>query len=660
MKLIKCYVSSFGKLQDFSYDFTSGLNTIKQDNGWGKSTLATFIKAMFYGITSSKKSVAENERIKYKPWNSTAMFGGFVEFEWGDKIYKIERFFGNKESEDTVRLFDVQTGKEYPNTENLGKRIFEIDEDGFLSTTYLSQKDFEIKSNSSLTAKFNAVCEVQDSEAFDNALVKLEEKSKKYKMRGDKGLISETRREIVVVDEQILSVQKSLETIKVLQQDIAILEQDCNNLKKECNVLAEDINNSSERQAIKVKKAHFESLQRERKQVVEKIKEIDHVFNNNQTSQGEINNYIALNNDLVSTSANINTLKSDIENLKNLQPVNNVKKGLNICLILGAVLAVLGIGLAFNKLFIGLGAVLIGAILIIIGIVCNKPNVQAVSPYEQLIKEKQAEYEKLVDLSALAMQKINEFLGKFALNTSDNFTALNSLSKAFADRENLYENLKNLDKKLKEYDGDLAAFTKDLDTNVNVEELRRKFNFAQNEFSKKSSELAGKKASLINHENIANSIVELEAKKAELTENLNVYQREYNLTEKTIEFLKLADQNLKIKYRAPLQSSLNKYLKYIDQNENAQIDIDLNLTVNENGGNKAVDYYSKGYQNLYDICKRFALTDVLFTGEKPFIILDDPFYNLDDAKLERAIELIKNLSNEYQILYLVCHESRRG
>ena len=90
----------------------------------------------------------------------------------------------------------------------------------------------------------------------------------------------------------------------------------------------------------------------------------------------------------------------------------------------------------------------------------------------------------------------------------------------------------------------------------------------------------------------------------------------------------------------------------------ANIDIDLNVTVNEKHGVKVTDYYSKGYQNLFEICKRFALTDVLFSDEKPFIILDDPFYNLDDEKLVSALDLIKKLSNEYQILYLICHDSR--
>ena len=50
MKLVSCYIENFGGLHRFSYDFKDGLNVISEDNGWGKSTLAAFLKAMFYGL----------------------------------------------------------------------------------------------------------------------------------------------------------------------------------------------------------------------------------------------------------------------------------------------------------------------------------------------------------------------------------------------------------------------------------------------------------------------------------------------------------------------------------------------------------------------------------------------------------------------------------
>lgn len=47
MKLIKCHIENFGKLSDFTYDFTDGCNTVCEENGWGKSTLAAFLRDIF-------------------------------------------------------------------------------------------------------------------------------------------------------------------------------------------------------------------------------------------------------------------------------------------------------------------------------------------------------------------------------------------------------------------------------------------------------------------------------------------------------------------------------------------------------------------------------------------------------------------------------------
>ena len=63
MKLIECYIESFGKLEGFKYNFSDGLNTVKADNGYGKTTLTVFIKAMLYGLDDTKKAkLEENDR----------------------------------------------------------------------------------------------------------------------------------------------------------------------------------------------------------------------------------------------------------------------------------------------------------------------------------------------------------------------------------------------------------------------------------------------------------------------------------------------------------------------------------------------------------------------------------------------------------------------
>ena len=46
MKLLECHVDNFGKLSNYDYRFSEGLTVIQEPNGFGKSTLAAFIKAI--------------------------------------------------------------------------------------------------------------------------------------------------------------------------------------------------------------------------------------------------------------------------------------------------------------------------------------------------------------------------------------------------------------------------------------------------------------------------------------------------------------------------------------------------------------------------------------------------------------------------------------
>ena len=81
MKLIKCHIENFGKLSDFTYDFTDGCNTVCEENGWGKSTLAAFLRVMLFGFRNEgKRDPLENERKRYSPWQK-GVYGGELQFE---------------------------------------------------------------------------------------------------------------------------------------------------------------------------------------------------------------------------------------------------------------------------------------------------------------------------------------------------------------------------------------------------------------------------------------------------------------------------------------------------------------------------------------------------------------------------------------------------
>jgi uncharacterized protein YhaN len=69
-------------------------------------------------------------------------------------------------------------------------------------------------------------------------------------------------------------------------------------------------------------------------------------------------------------------------------------------------------------------------------------------------------------------------------------------------------------------------------------------------------------------------------------------------------------------------------------------------------------WMSAGYQDLIGICMRLALVDAMYQEEKPFLILDDPFVNLDEKKTVAGMELLSHVAREYQTIYFTCHSSR--
>ena len=141
MKLLNCSVSNFGCLTDLSLSFIDGFNLLYAPNGSGKSTLAVFIKAMLYGLpVTGKRDITENERKRYKPWHG-GPDGGALEFEAEGRLYRIERFFGAKEKDDTFVIYDLATGKPTERyTAKVGEELFGVDADGFERSLYLSQR----------------------------------------------------------------------------------------------------------------------------------------------------------------------------------------------------------------------------------------------------------------------------------------------------------------------------------------------------------------------------------------------------------------------------------------------------------------------------------------------------------------------------------------
>ena len=126
MKLRSCHIDNFGKLSDLHLEFQDGVNLFHEPNAWGKSTLAAFLRVMFYGFDSKRESgLFDKERVVFRPWQG-GTYGGELDFSYQGKEYRISRTFGKTEKTDVFHLYDLSTNLEcHDFSSEIGSEIFE-------------------------------------------------------------------------------------------------------------------------------------------------------------------------------------------------------------------------------------------------------------------------------------------------------------------------------------------------------------------------------------------------------------------------------------------------------------------------------------------------------------------------------------------------------
>jgi DNA repair exonuclease SbcCD ATPase subunit len=248
MKLISCHIENFGKLHAFSCDFKPGINVIFKENGWGKTTLTVFLTVMFYGfVNEHKRSLLENERKRYTPWQR-GTYGGQLVFVQKNKTYCLKRTFGKKLSEDTFNLTDATTNLASNDfSSRLGEEFFGIDRESFEKTLYLAQQDCQTNVTPGISAKIgNLTDEQADISGYETVKQKLKETLNHLTPKRKTGEINRleqqksellaqlNQRPVVLKQASELKEKSSKQKLAVqqLQQQQAVLQQKMQALSK--------------------------------------------------------------------------------------------------------------------------------------------------------------------------------------------------------------------------------------------------------------------------------------------------------------------------------------------------------------------------------------------------------------------------------------------
>lgn len=612
MRLLHCHIENFGKLHDFDFDFREGLQILLRENGYGKSTFAAFLRVCFYGFSGERKQdITENERRRYMPWQG-GRFGGELRFERAGRRYRLERMFGEKRSQDHFALYDLDSG--LPSTdfsERIGEELFRIDAASFERTVFSGQLRVRSEMNADIHAKLGDVSETAfDMRSFESAMLRIREEQNRLSPLRKTGLIYKKRLEV----EALLAELRRRENVeaewKRISGQLSALRQQRKSHQRTAAAIQEELHTlSCERDRLFHALSDWQKEQQRRREISEReeAERLRREEQEQESGEGERSRHSGR--------------------------------------LLWALLL-----RGFSLLFLVIAAVLL------LYASLRRVSSQFLLYNTALLLLSAAGF---VQLAALFLRRGWERRRRAAEEASDGGT-LTGRRIVVQQPPSRFDESEELSAELRRFqesgEGRILELSQRLEEEMRTGEV----------ISEQLRE-AGEQAERLSAELRTLSEAAL---RTERTEELRALEKRYALLDLTQQYLQRAKERFAKKYRKPLEEGFRYYYRLLlgttdgslpsEEVQSFRLDANLEIRFRQEGRERGIACLSEGYRDLLFLCRRFAVIDSMYRAEKPFLILDDPFVNLDDDKMNGAMDFLQQCAGRYQILYLTCSESRSG
>ena len=218
--------ATFGKLANQTLTFKPGLNVIHAPNEWGKSTWCAFMVAMLYGIDTRERTtqttLADKER--YAPWSGAPM-SGRMDLCWNGKDITIERHTKGRTVFGEFRAYETASGLDVPEltATNCGQQLLGVEKTVFLRSAFIKLTDLPVTQDESLRRRLNALVTTGDENDAGDALAQ-KLKDLKNKCRHNKtGLLPQAeaqQKELTDKLQQLHTLRNQSDHITLRQQQL--------------------------------------------------------------------------------------------------------------------------------------------------------------------------------------------------------------------------------------------------------------------------------------------------------------------------------------------------------------------------------------------------------------------------------------------------------
>lgn len=318
MRFLRCFIENYGCLQHTSFEFSKGFNQFLEPNGWGKSTFVSFLCAMLYGLdASTRRSISDNARKHYQPWQG-GPFGGSLEFETNGQQYRVERFFGRREKEDSFLLYNLKTmqlSSDY--SSNLGAELFGIDRAGYLKSTCILQGQICSGSNESVSASLARLFQADmDQTQYDKAMESINKAIHFYVKTGKRGEISLIEQELSSTGQLLQESAQSCRKLSQLSAQISDFRTEQQKDEAKLQSVREQISRSAKMEA----QAHYNTLKNRLEYTERQLDSIEDFFQDQLPDESDIQLYLTQCNHLMQMEHQYDQLETALSPFAGLLP----------------------------------------------------------------------------------------------------------------------------------------------------------------------------------------------------------------------------------------------------------------------------------------------------------------------------------------------------
>lgn len=238
MTIHELKIYGFGKHCNLEISFYDGTNIILGRNESGKSTVASFIRALLYGMPENNTS---RERKKFRPGNRDVKYGGEMTFEHMGVLYKVTSEFGESKINDVTILYNVTANEKISLGESMtvGETVLKITADTYDMVSYAAQ----------LSSKPNT--DNAEADYLFDRLMKNTVDSKNSatdilackRLKAAKNFVSSSQAENGILD--LLQKKKEKTEAAILKVDSVI--QEAEQKRNECSKMQQALNEEKDR-----------------------------------------------------------------------------------------------------------------------------------------------------------------------------------------------------------------------------------------------------------------------------------------------------------------------------------------------------------------------------------------------------------------------------